>query len=373
MPDCFYDDAKASATNNEVFRIGGIVDNLGADFQQMGQSVSSLNTAIYDLISAVNVDNTSYKRDKFKEQGRFFCNILGLIFSHINNLSDWNDIPYSRNTLKLNATFTTQNSNLWMDEPVHEVFTELQPEDLAENGKPILWKFDTGDVINTYGSYEGWISFTWYDRNRKSSSRHIDFSLQTLLLTAVNTLLLSSNDKGKKFLDKLSQTSSFSDFVTALSSNPPETCTKNELQEELVARTYINSCLSLPMSLIDTLIDARDMINSEISNWQQQSELEKIEKTLEIKNFNRLLGDALNYASSSKVDFGENSVVERNDQTYYAYDDDGGLPALVNHRHYDFSKFLRVGSNPSCSNKFYLSREMVKLLNVNFFNREDLL
>lgn len=197
-------------------------------------------------------------------------------------------------------------------------------------------------------------------------SNFVDFSLQTLLLTAVNTLLLSSNDKGKKFLDKLSETSSFSDFVTALSSNPPETYTKNELQEELTARTYINSCLSLPMSLVDTLIDARDMVNSEISNWEQQTELEKIQKTLSFKNFNRLLGDALNYASS--VPYNGSGVIKRNDQTYLDYDDDGGIPALVNHRHYDFTNSLLLETYPVEKGEYYLSRELVHLLTVYFVN-----
>ena len=208
-------------------------------------------------------------------------------------------------------------------------------------------------------------SFSIFEVEFKKSN-FVDFSLQTLLLTAVNTLLLSSNDKGKKFLDKLSQTSSFSDFVTALSSNPPEIFTKNELQEELVARTYINSCLSLPMSLIDTLLDARDMINSEISNWQQQTELEKINKTLSYRNFNRLLGHAINYASSSPYNGSE--VISRNDQVYLDYDDDGGLPALVNHRHYDFSNGLLLETTPANNGKFYLSRELVHLLGVYFIN-----
>jgi hypothetical protein len=86
-----------------------------------------------------------------------------------------------------------------------------------------------------------------------------------------------------------------------------------------------------------------------ISDYKQNSKLDRLlECNVDAKKFNRLLGDALNYAVTDPA----LKTAKRNDQEYIdtnettglpCLDWDGGLPALINHRHYDLgSLFERV-------------------------------
>ena len=87
-----------------------------------------------------------------------------------------------------------------------------------------------------------------------------------------------------------------------------------------------------------------DFVN-ELSDYSQNSKIDRLlEYGFDAKKFNRLLGDALNYARKNS----NLQVVGRNDQEYIdespdgqvTLDWDGGLPALFNHRQYAFDEFL---------------------------------
>jgi len=110
---------------------------------------------------------------------------------------------------------------------------------------------------------------------------------------------------------------------------------------------------------LDLLFDLLNALYESIVAYQENNKLDRIlECEFDFKKFNRLLGDALNYAMKDAGIADPNHteeymfpVVSRNDQQYLdlnpdgqaCLDWDGGLPALVNHRQYNFKKVWCVG------------------------------
>jgi len=177
-------------------------------------------------------------------------------------------------------------------------------------------------------------------------------------------------------LGKLKDNSS--DFVNQLGFSD----SVSNAQTELELPNSANTALTLYTGGVSTLDWLTDLLNlfiefiNSLSEYNQNSKIDQIlECNFDAKKFNRLLGDALNYARSN-----ENAVlVKRNDQEYIdlnpdnqaCLDWDGGLPALVNHRHYDFQSFFQfLGKKSDGSDdldvKFYLSKELVKMLENGF-------
>lgn len=127
-----------------------------------------------------------------------------------------------------------------------------------------------------------------------------------------------------------------------------------------------------------------DFVNS-LNEYSQTSKIDRIlECEFDAKKFNRLLGDALNYATGGEIDPDfpdrlKEPVVERNDQIYIdlnpdgqvSLDWDGGLPASVNHRHYNFKKFLCF-LRDSENNKFFTSEEFKRLFKQVFIPGEEI-
>jgi len=177
------------------------------------------------------------------------------------------------------------------------------------------------------------------------------------------------NQKIKDSSDTIDSELNLSDFVSSA-------------QTELALPSSSSTALSLytaVQSSVDWWTDLLNLFVDFVNNLSEYSQTSKIDRILECnfdaKKFNRLLGDALNYARSN-----ENSVlVKRNDQTYLdlnpdgqvCLDWDGGLPALVNHRHYDFQHFFQfLGKKSDGSDdldtSFYLSKELVKMIENGF-------
>lgn len=161
-------------------------------------------------------------------------------------------------------------------------------------------------------------------------------------------------------------------------------------QTELELPSSSNTALTLytgGVASLDWLTDLLNLFIDFINSLADYSQTSKIDRLLECefdaKKFNRLLGDALNYATGGEVD-PDNSdrlkepVVERNDQTYVdlnpdgqiSLDWDGGLPASVSHRHYNFKKFLCF-LRDNDGNKFFTSEEFKRLFKQVFIPGEE--
>ena len=162
-------------------------------------------------------------------------------------------------------------------------------------------------------------------------------------------------------------------------------------QTELELPSSANSALTLYTSGVSTFDWLTDLLNlfvdfvNSLVDYSQTSKIDRIlECEFDSKKFNRLLGDALNYATNGEVD-PENPdrlnepVVERCDQTYIdlnpdgqvSLDWDGGLPASVSHRHYNFKKFLCFLRDTD-GNKFFTSEEFKRLFKQFFIPGEEI-
>lgn len=163
------------------------------------------------------------------------------------------------------------------------------------------------------------------------------------------------------------------DFVTQLDLSSSVSSAQGELAGPTAAQ-YALTLYNSKVSTLDWLTDLLNLFLEFINNLQQYNETSKVDRILECnfdaKKFNRLLGDALNYATNGEVDPDfpdrlKKPVVERCDQEYIdlnpdnqaTLDWDGGLPAVFNHRHYNFKKFLCFNRD-DVGNKFFLSEEL---------------
>lgn len=146
------------------------------------------------------------------------------------------------------------------------------------------------------------------------------------------------NQKVKDNSDILLSNLNLSDFVSSAQ-------TELELPSSAsTSLTLYNAVLNSVDWWTDLLNLFIDFVNS-LAEYEQNSKIDRIlECNFDAKKFNRLLGDALNYARKHN----NLVVVPRNDQEYIdlspdnqvSLDWDGGLPALFNHRHYNFDEFL---------------------------------
>lgn len=160
------------------------------------------------------------------------------------------------------------------------------------------------------------------------------------------------NDKVKDNSDTLLEKLGLSSFV---SSAQTELDLPSSSSSALALYTAVQGSVDWWTDLLNLFID---FIN-ELNEYNQNSKIDRLlECNFDAKKFNRLLGDALNYAMKDAGTEDPNHqgeymfpVVSRNDQQYIdlnpdgqaCLDWDGGLPALVNHRHYNFKKVWCVG------------------------------
>ncbi len=150
-------------------------------------------------------------------------------------------------------------------------------------------------------------------------------------------------------------------------------------QTELELPSSSQNALTLYNAVLNSVDWWTDLLNlfidfvNQLSEYNQNSKIDRLlECNFDAKKFNRLLGDALNYAREYDGQEGRENfeVVKRNDKQYVdespdgmvSLDWDGGLPAIYNHRHYDFSSFLSFPvyiAGQAESGKEWISRYIV--------------
>lgn len=195
-----------------------------------------------------------------------------------------------------------------------------------------------------------------------------DFSFQTFLLQNLTFAFLAKNRNNKNYLTKFKNSSKFQDFLNVLGSTPHDLpANRDELTlAEFVIQLggFVEQNIDLCLQALDIAIDAKEALDEEIDDRKKAATLEQIlEAVTDEKLINTHLGKALNYNVDSELS--NYPVIARKDSEYLDFFDGEVLP----HEHYDFSRVFQLATCPSDTvNKFYLSKEMVSLLSLQFFN-----
>lgn len=253
------------------------------------------------------------------------------------------------------------------------VYGSLIPEYIIRQPDGTLFYIDAPATERSFkSSCEFSYGFVFKDlKNCLSISSDFKKSVVELLLK--NLLLLKSVSFKQDANLKQTHSKSFLEFLlNKLKDNSESFVSQLGLSEsvsnaqtELELPSSANSALTLytgGVSTFDWLTDLLNLFVDFVNSLVDYSQTSKIDRILECnfdaKKFNRLLGDALNYAMKDAGIADPNHteeymfpVVSRNDQKYLdlnpdgqvCLDWDGGLPSVVNHRHYNFKKVWCVG------------------------------
>lgn len=367
----------------------------------------------FSIDSGVNntQDNTNSINSFIVMFFRVFLHIFYQSLCFISHLSrnfverqNYYNLDYNSAKLHIDVNFTVLNYLAWVNSGFNtEFFTAeiidcVHPDDDHVGGRIITdtvsWWSGSG-LLEFHFEFEVFCPFLDIGIFSCVSS-DIKKSIMELLLK--NLLLLQSvslkqdadlkqthsksfvkflNQKVKDNSDSILSKLNLSDFV---SSAQTELDLPSSSQNALTLYNAVLNSVDWWTDLLNLFVD---FVNS-LADYSQTSKIDRLlECGFDAKKFNRLLGDALNYATGGEVD-PDNSdrlkepVVERNDQSYIdlnpdgqaTLDWDGGLPALINHRHYNFKKFLCF-LRDSDGNKFFTSEEFKRLFKQVFIPGEE--